>query len=178
MLSAASTEAQWAKVSGKITTEQEVPVVKSSVRVRLPNAKPDDAIRVAPAPIGNYTIEHLRTGTYDFIGCGISYRPDIHTNVEVRGDPPTLIDFVLNDPIKENALKLQLDQANTILYLKDPNSGCLVAQAISNANGDLEFTNWQPGDEVCVHNIQPKENEKPKAKGNEEYSCFQRISPP
>jgi hypothetical protein len=169
-LGKASAQTEFAKVVGIVTDTQNVKVANSSVRVM-----PSGAHTPVDAPIGEYSINNLQAGKYIFIGCGLPYRPDIHRPVTVKPDEVTTINFVLKDPPRnERKASLTLDgfrEASTdgVAYLRDPASGCLVAQARPNEKGEVEFTTWKSGDQVCIR-------ERGNDKNREEFTCPSTIT--
>ncbi len=166
LLSASSAQAQFAQVKGAITDSQNVKVAKSSVHVNANGAND----RVFEAPIGDYVIDNLQAGKYDFVACGFPHRPDRH-KVTIKANQVTTLNFVLTDPPQNHppaSLSLQgfrESSADGVAYLKDPKSGCFVAQARPNDKGEVEFSRWQPGDEVCIRD-----------KSREGYTCVSKLS--
>lgn len=154
-----------ASVKGSIFDETRSRVVGSSVLVKDADT---GSIKAAPeAPKGEYVIPAIALGKYDFIACGMPFRPT-HTSVNLVSEQTTTINLVLDDPYDAPKIKLapdhMEDSTDKILYLRDAKSGCLVAQAQPNSKGQYQFTNWHTGDELCVRKSR-------KNKGGEEYEC-------
>jgi hypothetical protein len=153
VLSEDSAHAQFAHVKGAITDLKNVKVPNSSIRVNANGAN----VRVSQAPIGDYSIENLQAGKYDFFACGSPHR-SAWQKVAIQANQVTTLNFVLTDlphhrPPVSLALPLQRFRElsrDGVAYLRDPKSGCFVAQAIPNEKGEVEFSSWQPGDEVCT----------------------------
>jgi hypothetical protein len=166
LLSEVCAQAQFAQVKGAITDTQNVKVPKSYVRVNANGANG----RVVDAPIGDYVIENLQAGKYDFIACGFPHRPDRH-KLTIKSNQATTLNFVLTDPPQIHPpasltlLGFHEASADGVAYLKDPKSGCLVAQARPNEKGEVEFPRWQPGDQVCIRD-----------RNREEYKCISTLN--
>ena len=155
-LSGSSAHAQFAQVKGAITDTQNVKVPKSSVHVNVKGASE----RVFEAPIGDYSIGNLQAGQYNFVACGIPHRPTMH-KVAIKANQVTTLNLVLGDPPPNQApapfnmskavfQQFRESSLDGVVYLKDPKAGCFVAQAIPNDKGEVEFSSWQIGDQVCI----------------------------
>jgi len=159
----------FAKVSGKITDVQNIKVAAASVYAKPTDSKSGGKNRVTHVQGGQYLIDDLVQGKYNLVACGLPYRPDSHTVNLKPGDVKTQ-DFILREPHHAPRITLNIEVAreagiDEIVYLKDPTSGCLVAQAPPDEKGEYQFTTWQTGDQVCVRNTK-----------TEDYTCVLTLT--
>lgn len=154
-----SAHAQFATIKGTIQTQRKVKVVGATVRVIDSESHMLKHNPLEAQANGEYTMDDLLPGRYDFVACGLPYDPDKqNTKIKVQRDEIKTIRFVLQDrpPLPKIHFHLEGPQdTNTdgLMYLRDRATGCVVARAASNANGEYEFTGVEPGYDLCTRKL-------------------------
>ena len=161
-LAGAVAQAQFATVAGKVKNYRDLTV--SGAKVLVFNSKSHKAVGNPKKvePNGNYAIESLPVGTYDFVACAVSYDPDRVSgrSKRITSSGLTQIDFTLQ-PRPEGSPSRTfvfsedvVRNTDGILYLRDKQTGCILAQLSGMANGqhgiEYRIAGEIPGNDLCV----------------------------
>jgi hypothetical protein len=172
-------QGQLAAVKGTITTDRGVRVPGATVHVI--DHKSHNLVHDPGKAQGNgdYAIDDLRPGKYDFVACGLPYWPDEPKRESVKADKRTPINLLLidapfsSDP-EETRPKMEIrfaGDADTdgFVYLQDDATRCVVAQQLRKPAGIYKFTRIDKPFHVCTR-------KRPDGENAEDYTCHAPTS--
>jgi len=163
-LSVSTAQAQLATIKGTVQTQTGEKAENLTVRVLRPRSHALVTFKAAEDS-GEYKVERLLLGKYDIVACGLAYKPDLHPGINVQAD--VTIDFLLGDPTSDNTIQglLQGPQEaiqEVVVFLRHSATGCVVAQAITDKEGQYEFKGVEAGEkyDIFTNKVAPKEKKK------------------
>jgi hypothetical protein len=138
----ATAMAQFATVSGNIQTQDAVRV-DATVNVIDPMTH-DVKKALLAQDNGDYKIERLLPGKYDFAACGGSFVPDLHAGIELRADDTRRLAFILKSPSPtDHKGSIQAPPGfvpkGIVLYLVHRPTQCVIATATVDEKGEYLF---------------------------------------
>ena len=162
-LSGAGVKAQFATITGHVTTEKQLTLSGGEVFVFDPKSHKPVRVPEEVQVDGSYLIEGLRLGTYDFVACALPFDQDKTSGKsrKINSTGLTTINFVL-PPRPEGVTRIiqpdsQMADSDGLLYHRDRQTGCVVAQFPRMANGEYKITGIVPGYDLCIRRVGDKE---------------------